>query len=120
MTLGPQGTVLPLLFISSWPLTCHCSDDAALTRSTSSHDRTGPGHYPFHMITVIQDEDTQDEVTQGENSQDEVTQDDTHGHDLRHGGAGGRVAGVAGGGHLDGVDPQLVRQVLELRVLGLC
>ena len=72
---------------------------------------------------VTQDEVTQDDTqddTQDEVTQNEVTQDDTHGHDLRHGGAGGRVAGVAGGGHLDGVDPQLVRQVLELRVLGLC
>ena len=44
---------------------------------------------------------------------------DTHRHDLRHGGAGGGVAGVAGLGHLDGVDPQLVGQVLELLVLVL-
>ena len=40
-------------------------------------------------------------------------------HDLRHGGAGGRVAGVAGGRHLDRVDPQLMGQVLELGTLVL-
>ena len=33
---------------------------------------------------------------------------------LSHGGAGGGVAGVAGGGHLHRVDPQLVGQVLQL------
>ena len=33
---------------------------------------------------------------------------------LSHGGAGGWVAGVAGGGHLHRVDPQLVGQVLQL------
>ena len=44
---------------------------------------------------------------------------DTHRHDLRHRGAGGGVAGVAGLGHLDGVDPELVGQVLELLVLVL-
>ena len=33
---------------------------------------------------------------------------------LSHGGAGGGVAGVAGGGHLHRVDPQLVSQVLQL------
>ena len=44
---------------------------------------------------------------------------DTHRHDLRHGGAGGGVTGVAGLGHLDRVDPELVGQVLELLVLVL-
>ena len=42
---------------------------------------------------------------------------DTHRHDLRHGGAGGGVTRVAGLGHLDGVDPELVGQVLQLSVL---
>ncbi len=44
---------------------------------------------------------------------------DTHRHDLRHGGAGGGVTGVTGLGHLDGVDPELVGQVLQLCVLVL-
>ena len=41
------------------------------------------------------------------------------GHDLGHGGAGCRMAGVAGRGHLDRVDPELVSQVLELTELVL-
>ena len=44
---------------------------------------------------------------------------DTHRHDLRHGGAGGGVTRVAGLGHLDGVDPELVGQVLQLAMLVL-